>query len=168
MRSVVRQWVGEGIHQFAGDLEHVLEVGSLDVNGGVRDLFTEAGAKKYTGIDIRPGPGVDQVLDIRDAPHKFGLAHFGAIVCLETLEHVDRFWTALIAMWEMLQQDGLLYLTVPIFDGEGAFPLHREPNDYWRFGLDAAPILMAGYHVLRQTGLAPYGMALLGRKDVQL
>lgn len=36
----------------------VLEVGSLDINGTVRDFFT---ANRYIGVDVGPGPGVDVV-----------------------------------------------------------------------------------------------------------
>jgi hypothetical protein len=37
----------------------VLEIGSRNVNGSVRDLFT--GATLYHGIDIAAGAGVDEV-----------------------------------------------------------------------------------------------------------
>jgi len=36
----------------------VLEVGSLDINGTVRDFFS---ANRYVGVDVGPGPGVDVV-----------------------------------------------------------------------------------------------------------
>jgi len=36
----------------------VLEVGSLNINGTVRDFFD---AEEYIGIDIGEGPGVDVV-----------------------------------------------------------------------------------------------------------
>ena len=34
----------------------VLEVGSLDINGSVRELFEKC---DYTGVDLQMGPGVD-------------------------------------------------------------------------------------------------------------
>jgi SAM-dependent methyltransferase len=37
----------------------ILEVGSYDVNGSVRSLFSGAG--EYVGVDLTPGPGVDRV-----------------------------------------------------------------------------------------------------------
>jgi hypothetical protein len=36
----------------------VLEVGSLNINGTVRDFFD---AKEYVGVDLIEGPGVDRV-----------------------------------------------------------------------------------------------------------
>jgi hypothetical protein len=35
------------------------EVGSLNINGSVRGFFSEC---DYTGFDVGPGPGVDQVV----------------------------------------------------------------------------------------------------------
>jgi hypothetical protein len=46
----------------------VLEVGSLDINGSVRPLFTDC---DYMGIDLGDGPGVDQVINILDFPANF-------------------------------------------------------------------------------------------------
>jgi 23S rRNA G2069 N7-methylase RlmK/C1962 C5-methylase RlmI len=37
----------------------VLEIGSYDVNGGIRHLFR--GASDYVGVDLDHGPGVDRV-----------------------------------------------------------------------------------------------------------
>lgn len=36
----------------------VLEIGSLDINGTVRDFFVPT---EYVGVDVAPGPGVDLV-----------------------------------------------------------------------------------------------------------
>ena len=38
--------------------DSVLECGSYNVNGSVRDLFA---VREYIGLDWRPGPGVDVV-----------------------------------------------------------------------------------------------------------
>ena len=42
----------------------VLEIGSLDVNGKIRDLLNFS--KKYTGIDLIKGPNVDLIMDGSD------------------------------------------------------------------------------------------------------
>jgi len=40
----------------------VLEVGSYDVNGSVRPIFSDRERfPHYTGVDMRAGPGVDRV-----------------------------------------------------------------------------------------------------------
>lgn len=59
----------------------VLEFGSRNVNGGIKDLIGDA---KYYGVDIEDGPGVDEVCDARlfNGPADI-------VLCLETLEHCD-------------------------------------------------------------------------------
>lgn len=59
----------------------VLEVGSRNINGGVRDLFAKA---VYVGIDTRDGPGVDVIAD--GATYR-AIEPFDAVLCLEVLEH---------------------------------------------------------------------------------
>lgn len=86
----------------------VVEVGSLDVNGSVRDLF--AGAALYTGIDVRDGRGVDEVAD--GADYVPGYAP-DVVLCLEVLEHVsEEKAEAIVAnMVHMLEPGGLLVIT---------------------------------------------------------
>lgn len=64
----------------------VLEVGSLDVNGSVRDFFTDC---DYTGIDVGVGQGVDVVAQGQeyDAPD----GHFDTVISAECFEH-NPFW----------------------------------------------------------------------------
>ena len=44
---------------------NILEIGSLDINGSVRD-FLEPFAGQYIGIDAQKGKGVDLVVDIKN------------------------------------------------------------------------------------------------------
>lgn len=84
----------------------VLEIGSHDVNGSVRPLFPRA--RRFHGIDIAPGPGVDEVADAADwhAP-----ASFDVVVSTEVLEHAPR-WEAIVAnAWEARRPGGVLVLT---------------------------------------------------------
>lgn len=69
---------------FAG--VRVLEVGSLNINGTVRDFFTDC---DYTGIDVGPGRDVDIVAQGQeyDAPDE----HFGTVISAECFEH-NPFW----------------------------------------------------------------------------
>lgn len=58
--------VAAGLPSFFRDVK-VLEIGSLNINGSVRDFFTNC---QYLGIDIAPGRGVDVVCEGQryDAP----------------------------------------------------------------------------------------------------
>jgi len=125
-------WVADIAHQL--DLQRgkkILEVGSYDENGSVRELFEQA---KYIGVDMREGPGVDQVVNAHHLDAYFAWAAFDVIVCTEMLEHDDRFWVSLRNMGTLLKQGGHLIVTTR---GNG-FPLHAYPDDFYRFMPHAA------------------------------
>ena len=120
MIEEVRQWVG-------GKAQHcrasVLEIGSLNVNGSVRDLFPEP----YTGLDMQKGKGVDIVADVLTYDG-FTEGQFNTIISTETLEHVTEPWRAVERCAEWLAPGGLLIIAVPF-----EWPLHDFPSDYYRF-----------------------------------
>jgi SAM-dependent methyltransferase len=91
------------LHPIDGPL---LEVGSLDVNGSVRDLFPLAAP--YVGIDLAPGRAVDVVA----SGHDFGRDEsFATVVTTECLEH-DPGWRDTLANIErVLRPGGVLILT---------------------------------------------------------
>ena len=66
MHESVRAWIGA---ESAGLRDkRVLEIGSRDENGTIRDLFTGT----YIGIDMRAGPSVDRVMDAHEIHFKTG------------------------------------------------------------------------------------------------
>lgn len=85
--------------------QRVLEVGSLDINGSVRQFFEEC---DYFGIDLGPGPGVDLVI----AAHELWMTEtYDVVICSEALEH-DRYWElSLEQMWTNLKSGGLFVFT---------------------------------------------------------
>jgi SAM-dependent methyltransferase len=105
-----------------------LEVGSLDVNGTVRDVLAAA-AGAYHGVDIRPGPGVDEVLDVTRLADRFAAGEFDLVATTEMLEHCRDWQEALFQMLRVLRPGGLLVLTTR----SPGFPLHDHPADHWRF-----------------------------------
>lgn len=88
------------------DRARVLEVGSLDINGSVRELFTNC---DYTGVDLAPGPGVDlacpgQLLDLASA-------RFDTVISAECFEH-NPFWRETLAnMLRMTRPGGLVLVS---------------------------------------------------------
>jgi SAM-dependent methyltransferase len=64
----------------------VLEIGSLDVNGSIRQQFSGG---DYIGIDVGEGPGVDVVSQGQDYDAPDG--SFDVVVCCEAMEH-NPFW----------------------------------------------------------------------------
>ena len=65
---------------------YVLEVGSLDINGTVRDFFTES---YYRGVDLEEGPGVDIVCPGQDL--EYPTNHFDVCISAECFEH-NPYW----------------------------------------------------------------------------
>lgn len=88
------------------DGARVLEIGSYHVNGTVRPIF--AAAATYHGIDRRPGPGVDEVIDAADFD---GAGRYDVVVCCETLEHAPHPPALLATAWHALRPGGRLILT---------------------------------------------------------
>jgi SAM-dependent methyltransferase len=84
----------------------VLEVGSLDINGSVRQFFERC---DYTGIDIGPGPGVDQVCLGHEYSAPDGSLDL-ALSC-ECLEH-NPYWQETVSnMIRLVRPGGLVILT---------------------------------------------------------
>lgn len=69
------------------DSPRVLEIDSYDVNGSIRELFTNA--TQYIGVDLVDGPGVDVVVAPRELPESLG--QFDIVVASEVFEH-DSGW----------------------------------------------------------------------------
>jgi SAM-dependent methyltransferase len=84
----------------------VLEVGSLDINGSVRELFA---ACRYTGVDLQLGPGVD--LACQGQLVEFPSGHFDTTISAECLEH-NPFWRETVAnMLRMTRPGGLVLIS---------------------------------------------------------
>lgn len=147
MHQSVMAWVAAKKVEYAldGPLK-ILEVGSYNVNGSVRELFDQT---NYTGIDIVPGPGVDLV--VAHWRHDFWsgtVDTFDLVVSTEMLEHDRRPWRTLISMCDALKDGGLLLVTAR---GNG-FGDHNPP-DRFRFMEQGFHDIIedAGFEVLEVT-----------------
>ena len=88
------------------DGARVLEVGSLDINGSVRELFADC---RYTGVDLQLGPGVD--LACQGQLLEFPSGHFDTTISAECLEH-NPFWRETVAnMLRMTRPGGLVLIS---------------------------------------------------------
>lgn len=67
--------------------QSVLEVGSLNINGSVRDFFE--GSLRYIGCDLGEGPGVDIVCAGHELPYEDW--SFDVVISCECFEH-DKHW----------------------------------------------------------------------------
>jgi SAM-dependent methyltransferase len=168
MTTQIYQWAQEvrdaHIHKIEG--MKVLEIGALNINGSVRDIF-EQDEVLYIGTDMMAGPGVDTVIDGHDLMDLYEPKSFDLVICLETFEHDINFWVTLSNIRRLTKPGGFLMISTPTFK----FPLHRHPFDYYRFGEDAyRKLFFQGYEILDlrevvSKGVNP-GIVCLGRKPL--
>ena len=127
MREHCKKFVEE-CSQMLPVFEPIYEFGSLQVEGqeGFADLREYFKGKQYIGVDIRPGLGVDAILDL----HKLDLPDnsVGTALAIETFEHVEYPWKAADEIYRVLKNEGVFIAMAPFY-----FGIHAYPDDYWRF-----------------------------------
>jgi SAM-dependent methyltransferase len=84
----------------------VLEVGSCNVNGTIRHLFTDC---EYVGLDVGPGPCVDIVC----SGHQYAgpSDHYDMVISTECFEHNPYWFETFVNMIRMCRPDGLVAFT---------------------------------------------------------
>lgn len=136
----------------------VLEVGSLNVNGSIRDCFA---GLEYLGVDQQAGRGVDRLMDAHRL--EFPADSFATVVATSLLEHVQDPARCVREMRRVLRPGGLLIINM---SGLG-FPFHAYPADYWRATEQTfAAIFFAGIaDVIRER---VHGCAVAGFREEEL
>jgi SAM-dependent methyltransferase len=116
--------------------EPIVEFGSLQVEPGQpNDLRRLFGGRHFVGTDMRPGPGVDRVEDLRALG--FADGEVGTAVCLDTLEHCADPLAACRELHRVVRDGGLCVISSVMF-----FPVHGYPHDYWRFTPSGMELLL--------------------------
>ena len=92
------------------DSKKVLEIGSLNINGSVRQFYSGC---EYTGIDVAAGLDVDIVSNGEDFYEKAGV--YDVIISCECMEHNPMYKKTWLNMIRMLKEDGLLIMTCATF-----------------------------------------------------
>jgi len=95
------------INNFNKDI-NVLEIGSLDVNGNIRNLFDFT--NEYTGIDLEKGPNVDLVLNGTniDELNK----NFDIIISCECFEHAKDWKLIFEKMCQISKPNSFIVISV--------------------------------------------------------
>ena len=124
-----KQFRNKHIKNFAKRIKNkkILEIGSGKKNNGkckysVKDLFDRS--NEFIQSDIVPEFGYN-VIDVTKMDYN---NEFDVIICKTVLEHVYDVNKAVENMYNALKKGGVLMIIVPFL-----YPLHDEPNDYWRF-----------------------------------
>ncbi len=116
----------------------VLDVGSYDVNGSYKHLFTDE-KFEYTGLDMEKGPNVDIVLQNPYSWKEIDTESYDIVISGQAFEHVEFFWVTMSEMTRVLKKDGLICIIAP-----NGFEEHRYPVDCYRFFTDGM-IALARY-----------------------
>lgn len=112
----------------------VLEVGSYNVNGSVRQIIESLEPFLYLGVDQSAGPGVDLVVNCEKLTSDvhIGCGAWDLVVSTEMLEHTDDWRACMTEMTRAVTPGGLLLVTTR----SPGYPYHPFPVDNWRFSLD--------------------------------
>jgi SAM-dependent methyltransferase len=129
----VESWCIEHKETGQDPIGKVLEVGALDENGSARPIIVgRLWPKTYLATDMRPGRGVDAVVQAEQLVAMYGTRQYDLVVCLEMLEHAEHWQAALHNIKQMVAKGGHLLLSTR----SPGFPYHGFPQDHWRFTVD--------------------------------
>lgn len=143
MISPLAQWLITNFVAELGELidlpEPIVEFGSLQVEpeqmGDLRPVFR---GKTFIGTDMRPGPGVDRIEDLRSL--RFADCEVGTALCLDTLEHCEDPLAACRELHRVVRAGGICAVASVMW-----FPIHSYPHDYWRFTPEGMRLLLAPF-----------------------
>jgi len=139
----------------------VIEVGSLNINGSLRPIVEALHPASYVGVDIKMGPGVDQVCDVLDLLNNFGYEKFDLLISTELLEHVKDWQKAISNLKNVLKPDGVLFITTR----SKGFKYHEFPYDFWRYEKSDMEVIFSDFiiEVVKKDHLKP-GIFVKARK----
>ncbi len=126
----------------------VVEFGALQVeahqDGDLRPLFA---GRPFTGTDVREGPGVDRVEDLRALAYADG--DVGTALCLDTLEHCEDPPAACRELARVTRRDGWICVISSVM----LFGIHAYPSDYFRFTPEGLRSLLGGFDAVWVCGI---------------
>jgi len=94
-------------NEFNKDI-NILEIGSLDVNGNMRNLFNFC--RNYTGIDLERGPNVDLVINGTDIDKLE--KNFDIIISCECFEHAKEWKVIFDKMCQISKPNSFIIISV--------------------------------------------------------
>jgi len=123
----MRYFRGKYLAPFEGRPLRILDVGSMDINGSYRELFSDP-SWFYQGADTGPGKNVDLVLTDPYSWRGIPSGSMDVVISGQVFEHAEYFWITILEMERVLKAGGWICLIAP-----SGGPAHRYPVDCWRF-----------------------------------
>ncbi len=109
--------------------QHVLDVGSQNINGTYQLLIATNPNWKYVGLDQAHGKNVDVVVQNPYRWPEVSNNSYDVIISGQMFEHCPQFWKVAEEIQRVLKPGGLLCIIVPCWYGHE----HRYPVDCYRF-----------------------------------
>lgn len=106
----------------------VLDVGSYDVNGCYKQLFSNMPNVSYVGADVSAGPNVDTVLEYPYCWIEFDPDSFDFIISGNAFEHIEYPWASMEQIHDKLKPGGITCILTPFSHKE-----HKYPTDCYRY-----------------------------------
>lgn len=116
MNQLAQQKLIEYNNKFIDKLGYVVELGSLDINGGNRHLLKDY--DDFCGIDCKRGPGVDIISNLCDVDRLFDF-NPDTIICLDIFKDKSNPKKIIKAIREILSPGGFIMAFIPQI-GEGS------------------------------------------------
>lgn len=124
--------------------KRVIEVGSLNVNGSLRNTIMKFNPLDYIGIDIIKGLGVDIICRAEDMIEEFGENSFDVVVSTELIEHVKDWRKVISNIKNVCKLGGIILITTRSY----GFPFHGYPHDFWRYELEDMEVIFSDCEIL--------------------
>ena len=122
----------------------VLDIGSYNVNGCYKTLFTSKGINNvhYTGLDVSVGPNVDVVVKDPYSWAELNDESFDFIISGNAFEHIEYPWLTMEQIHAKLKPRGIVCILTPFSHKE-----HKYPVDCYRYFPDGMIALAKWAHL---------------------
>lgn len=108
---------------------------------------------RVIGLDIHPGLNVDIVGDAHGLSRFLREGSVDGVLSASVLEHLQAPWLLAAEINRVLKPGGFVFHNVP-----GAWPVHAQPNDFWRISAEGLRVLFGpenGFEVLEARDSGP-------------
>lgn len=159
MNKTVLSWGRKFLTKADVDGKRILEVGSYDINGTIRDVIVPLLPAEYIGADIRTGPCVDVICDVCNLVEEFGQDSFDMVIACSVLSHVTNWRDAISNIKRVCKPGGIIFVvTVSRWKYR---TYGNDYHDYWRFSRSDLQRVFSDCTILALREQAPTGCSLI-------